>query len=54
MTKTFEIIKDLEKQKSQIGENLITDEKLNPENSNQNMTEPDPLAKAQISENQLY
>jgi hypothetical protein len=45
MTKTFEIIKDLEKQKATIGENLITDEKINPE-GNQNVAETEAPAKA--------
>jgi hypothetical protein len=41
MTKTFEVIKDLEKQKATIGENLVTDEKINPE-GNQILPEEAP------------
>ena len=50
MTKTFEIVKELDKQKALIGENLITDEKLNPETAPVGIQNEAP-AKAQISEN---
>jgi hypothetical protein len=48
MTKTFEIVKDLERQKAQLGDHLIQEEKLNPESLPIQVEAP---VKAQMSEN---